>query len=104
MENPLIKELHGDLAFSANQGPNYAVMTTQERLRAALVELDLLRATPGGATEIHVLEDGGHVTGERAANLLDDERRSHRRTIQDLVKAETELISLRRSNPPTTHP
>lgn len=45
------------------------------------VELDALRAIPGGDTEIYVLDDGSHVTGNRAAELLDDEKARSERAI-----------------------
>ena len=45
------------------------------------VELDALRAIPGGDTEIYVLDDGSHVTGNRAAELLDDEKTRSERAI-----------------------
>lgn len=86
MENPLIKELREALALSAgyrsekHPGAEAVVITSQASVQAVLKELDLLRATPGGATGIHILDNGCQVTGERAANLLDDERRSHEAT------------------------
>lgn len=86
MENPLIKELREALALSAgyrsenHPGAEAVVITSQASVQAVLKELDLLRATPGSATEIHILDNGCQVTGERAANLLDDERLSHEAT------------------------
>lgn len=101
MENPLIQELRDALAFSAgyrsekHPAAEAIVMASQASVRAVLDELELLRATPGGATEIHVLDNGGHVTGERAALLLDDETRSHKNTARDLVTAEATANALR---------
>lgn len=39
-EGPDIARLRDDLKFSADQGPNYLVMTTQEAVRAALAHVD----------------------------------------------------------------
>ena len=92
MENPLIQELRDSLALSAgyksdkHPGAEAVVITSQASVKAALEELELLRATPGGATEIHVLDNGSHVTGERAANLLDDEMRGHDATRKELAR------------------
>lgn len=92
MENPLIQELRDALALSAGyrseKHPNAeaVVITSQASVKAALDELELLRATPGGATEIHVLDNGSHVTGQRAAELLDHEMASHKATRMELAK------------------
>lgn len=91
MENPQIQELRDALKFSADHrsenhpGAEAAVITSQASVRAALDELDLLRATPGGATEIHILDNGSHVTGQRAAELLDHEMNSHKVTRAELA-------------------
>ncbi len=46
------------------------------------------------SSDIHLLNDGSFVTGERAALLLDDERQSHKRTSGEHVDVVKAMISL----------
>ena len=58
-----VEQFKADLNFAASQGSNVAVMTTQEACRAVLAE----------AEAVYVVSDFCTVTGQRAAELYDDE-------------------------------
>jgi hypothetical protein len=76
-----IERLRSDLKFAASQGPDFAVMTTQEAVRAAFAE----------AHALYITNDGSIITGDRAAELYDDECIRH-------AKAREENARLRHEN------
>lgn len=76
-----VEKLNDELEFAASQGPDTAVMTTQETVRAVLAEVGV----------IYVLADGGHVTGERAVDLYDDELARCKRVSSELADCRSEL-------------
>jgi len=70
-----VEKLNDELEFAASQGPDVAVMTTQETVRAVLAEVGV----------VYVLANGSHVTGERAVDLYDDENERCRRVSAELA-------------------
>lgn len=74
MSNELSNErLKSDLAFAESLGPDTAVMTTQEAVRAVLADAEM----------VWVTADGSHITGERAVDLYDDQKATNRRLIEE---------------------
>ena len=76
-----VEKLNDELEFAASQGPDVAIMTTQETVRAVLAEVGV----------IYVLADGCHVTGERAVDLYDDELARCKRVSSELADCRAEL-------------
>lgn len=97
MENPQIQKLREALEFSASYrsakhpGADAIVMASQECVRIALAELDMLRAQAGEETPIYVIGNGSTVTGARAAQLLDHEMESHAATRKENMELRKRL-------------
>ena len=79
-----VEKLNDELEFAASQGPDTAVMTTQETVRAVLAEVGV----------IYVLADGSHVTGERAVDLYDDELARCKRVSSELADCRADLARM----------
>ena len=80
-----VEKLNDELEFAASQGPDVAVMTTQETVRAVLAEVGM----------IYVTAHGDHITGERAVDLYDCELERCRRTSSELADCKQSLTAER---------
>lgn len=69
-DNPATRKLRADLAYSANQGTEYAVITTQEAVQETLSELLRLEtvARDQEATNKSLVADVSHLRS-RVRNL-----------------------------------